>query len=192
MLRLKDLFDDNSRLIFNMEIASDWATSAVKTEIDYRLLTVYAEKPIDKTLAKDTEAAIRQKIYHVLLSKAYELDTLYKTTIQEYAPLENYNMTESWTDTMNGTSHGSSEDTTTTYNSDTKRATGGNTADGTVNNTSTHSATRFGNLGVTTSQQMLMSERDVAHFDFIEYVCNIINSYVCSCFWRGEDDNYSI
>lgn len=189
MLRLKELFDDSDRLIFNMDINAAWATPAIKTEIDYRLLTVYADKPIDLTIAKETPSNIRNKIYHVLTSKAYELNTLYNTTMLDYNPIENYNMTENWTDTLSGTSHGSSEDTTTTYNSDVKRATGGNTADGSVNNTSTHTATRAGNLGVTTSQQMLQSERDVAHFDFITYICDIINAYICSGFWRCNDED---
>lgn len=48
-----------------------------------------------------------------------------------------------------------------------------------VNDTLTHNLTRTGNIGVTTSQQMLESERQVALFDFVKIVSHDIIKNIC-------------
>ena len=47
--------------------------------------------------------------------------------------------------------------------------------------TTTHKFTRSGNIGVTTSQQMLESERDIAMFNFIAIVAHDIIKSICIC-----------
>ena len=49
--------------------------------------------------------------------------------------------------------------------------------------TTTHKFTRSGNVGVTTSQQMLESERDIAMFNFIGIVAHDIIKSVCICIY---------
>lgn len=48
-----------------------------------------------------------------------------------------------------------------------------------VNDTLTHNLTRTGNIGVTTSQQMIESERQVALFDFVKIVAHDIIKTIC-------------
>ena len=47
--------------------------------------------------------------------------------------------------------------------------------------------TRKGNIGVTTSQQMIMSEREVRNFSVIKVICGDLISYLCS---RVLEDEY--
>ena len=49
--------------------------------------------------------------------------------------------------------------------------------------TTTHKFTRSGNIGVTTSQQMLESERDIALFNFIGIVAHDIIKSICICIY---------
>ena len=49
--------------------------------------------------------------------------------------------------------------------------------------TTTHELTRSGNIGVTTSQQMLESERDIAMFNFIGIVAHDIIKSICICIY---------
>ena len=51
------------------------------------------------------------------------------------------------------------------------------------NGTTTHKFTRSGNIGVTTSQQMLESERDIAMFNFIGIVAHDIIKSICICIY---------
>lgn len=49
--------------------------------------------------------------------------------------------------------------------------------------TTNHKFTRSGNIGVTTSQQMLESERDIAMFNFIGIVAHDIIKSICICIY---------
>ena len=49
--------------------------------------------------------------------------------------------------------------------------------------TTTHKFTRSGNVGVTTSQQMLESERNIAMFNFIGIVAHDIIKSICICIY---------
>ena len=51
------------------------------------------------------------------------------------------------------------------------------------NGNTTHKFTRSGNVGVTTSQQMLESERDIAMFNFIGIVAHDIIKSICICIY---------
>ena len=53
----------------------------------------------------------------------------------------------------------------------------------TSTDTITHNFTRHGNIGVTTSQQMLESEREVAMFNFIGIVAHDIIKSICICLY---------
>ena len=49
--------------------------------------------------------------------------------------------------------------------------------------TTKHEFKRTGNIGVTTSQQMLESERDIAMFNFIGIVAHDIIKSICICIY---------
>lgn len=140
-------------------------------------------------------------------SHKYEYDKLVDTLSLEYNPIENYSMTEKGTDTrtpnITQTNRGVNTNTVgvdtsittgkTTFDksdsfiNDTKTTnTGTNTDTQDINTTVTtagnekivHEFTRSGNIGVTTSQQMIESERQLAMFSvvdlFVKAIADII------------------
>lgn len=140
-------------------------------------------------------------------SHKYEYDKLVDTLSLEYNPIENYSMTEKGTDTrtpnITQTNKGTNTNTAgvdtaittgkTTFDksdsfiNDTKTTnTGTNTDTQDINTTVTtagneknvHELTRSGNIGVTTSQQMIQSERELAMFSvvdlFVKAIADII------------------
>ena len=140
-------------------------------------------------------------------SHKHEYDKLVDTLSLEYNPIENYSMTEKGTDTrtpnITQTNKGVNTNTVgvdtsittgkTTFNksdsfiNDTKTTnTGTNTDTQDINTTVTtagtektvHEFTRSGNIGVTTSQQMIESERQLAMFSvvdlFVKAIADII------------------
>lgn len=140
-------------------------------------------------------------------SHKYEYDKLVDTLSLEYNPIENYSMVEKGTDTrtpnITQTNKGKN---TNTVGLDTSITTGKTTFDksdsfindskttNTGTNTDTqdidttvttagnektvHEFTRSGNIGVTTSQQMIQSERELAMFSvvdmFVKAIADII------------------
>lgn len=140
-------------------------------------------------------------------SHKYEYDKLVDTLSLEYNPIENYSMTETGTDTripnITQTNKGINTNTVgvdtsittgkTTFDksdsfiNDTKTTnTGTNTDTQDINTTVTtagnektvHEFTRSGNIGVTTSQRMIESERQLAMFSvvdlFVKAIADII------------------
>lgn len=125
----------------------------------------------------------------------------------EYAPLENYDRYEHWTDdgTNTGTvkdegkthgestSDGQSDEYVTTYDSDTlhldreSKDHSEATSDGTTGNTNTrdlkdnsiHDGRMHGNIGVTTSQQMLEAELKIDEWNLYEHIADIYVRELC-------------
>lgn len=122
----------------------------------------------------------------------------------EYNPLENYDRFEDWTDDGeqtskstsksdskgNDTSSGSTTNSRSAYDaegfsdhdkseskteSDTSTETNAE-ADGEQKNKSHHIGRLHGNIGVTTSQQMLQSELDIAEWNLIQHITDIFLS----------------
>ena len=121
----------------------------------------------------------------------------------EYAPLENYDRHEDWTDTLDsdgtsrttGTNDTSTDGTVTTdvsaYDSNgyqpKEKVTTSETIDNdtTENNTSTldnegvHTGRIHGNIGVTTSQQMLESELDLGYWNIYSRITDMFLKEFC-------------
>lgn len=187
-MKLYDLFT-NGRLVRDMSLSDEatWCTPAVRAEVDNRLMKDYSNKEISCSYDYMSKEDIKKIIVHTLNSRTYELNGLYQSTIQEYNPIENYRMTETGADGATSTASGDNTTAVTTYDSGTLRDTQKDTNNANSQTNTTHTLTRSGNIGVTTSQQMLQSERDIVQFDFIGHVANIINDAVCSSFWDSED-----
>ena len=160
------------------------------------------------TSQKDVQNAYQEFVKLVkshLLLNSYKYSGLYKTTLLEYNPIENYSMTETGTDTRTpnltttDTSNiGSQANSTTSTDSvspyDTQTFTDSNKTVVSENNgaredsntktetgteTTKHDFKRSGNIGVTTSQQMLESERKVVNFTFLKIVFRNIIDGTC-------------
>lgn len=121
----------------------------------------------------------------------YTWNRLATTLTAEYNPIENYDRMEEWqdssinnshyTNSTNNTSNGSTKEQVYGYNNlntpadnsaSTSASTSADTSDGSGNTTSTGSrkGRAHGNIGVTTTQEMLESERRVAMFNFYDAV----------------------
>ena len=133
----------------------------------------------------------------------------YNALMTQYAPLENYNMTEDEDNTIidDATTHitgdATNNVTSTTgsrsvygYNSSSpvpSESDSGSTStdtDMTTDYDNTHTIdrtlTRHGNIGVTTSQQMLQSELELRSYKFFEEVYKDIDSVLCLMVYDGE------
>lgn len=149
-------------------------------------------------------------------TKWEKIVTAYNT---EYDPLENYRMNENGTnntDTTNKTTFVGNGSTTTSNTSqsiesatpydsteynDRNKIVGSDTVEGstssnnTQNTTATdknvHSLTRYGNIGVTTSQQMLQAEFDVRQYvPLLEYFKDIAQHILLNTYYERQN-NYN-
>ena len=110
-------------------------------------------------------------------------DKLYDTTQLDYNPIENYDRQEESSSSNAGTSSGSTTVTNsnTAYNSNTFTDTAQSNTSG---NNQSNSAGSFrsrihGNIGVTTSQQMVEAQRQVVQFCMTQYIIDDFISRFC-------------
>lgn len=150
-------------------------------------------------------------------------EELYKTTIQDYNPIYNYDRTEETTDTRSGTrklsedtssntkqngdtritdtSSDTSEHTTSADNSDTYEPgykdissredtqasesssrvdmTGDRAVDETTGETYTHKMRAYGNVGVTTTQDMLEAQRKIVRYNIYDEIADSFKTEFC-------------
>lgn len=150
-------------------------------------------------------------------------DELYKTTVQEYNPIYNYDRTEETTDTRSGTrslsedtssntkqngdtsvtdtSSDSSEHTISADNSDSYEpgykdvssrqdsqasessnrvdVTGDRAVDETTRETYSHKLRAYGNIGVTTTQEMLEAQRTVVRYNVYNEIADSFKEEFC-------------
>ena len=103
-------------------------------------------------------------------------DKLYATTVLQYNPIENYDRNELSTSKNWGGSSGSTTTTgsSTAYNSYTFKDTGKSISSGSNTSSSdgTYNSRVHGNIGVTTTQQMIEQERRSVEFCMTEYIIN--------------------
>ena len=134
---------------------------------------------------------IKQHLTHFCESHFYKWDKLQKTLKIEYNPVENYDRNETWTDAGNAGTQGTQTNNLLTTNSaapfneselsprEQNADTGTVGTIGSSNFSNTHNGRSHGNIGVTTTQEMIDQERRVAEFnlykviaaDFIEEFC---------------------
>lgn len=108
---------------------------------------------------------------------------MYRTTLFEYNPLWNVDadITESSSGSNSGTSGGTDTQSVAGYNSSTmvdhtKDTTSGSTSG---NWSETHSTRRTGNIGVTSSQELLERERSVSQFNIYKYIVDSFKKRFC-------------
>lgn len=126
-------------------------------------------------------------------------EKLEKTLHYKYDPISNYDRTEEWTDVNSGTVRNSSNSNGKSAGADTKKVAGYNsetlvTAEGTStevnssiesrveaekNDNGKRSGHVFGNIGVTTTQQMIDAERRVSEFNISDYIIDSFKRRFC-------------
>lgn len=195
MKKLIDIFvnDEHDNPVLISAIAfpetATWDDITVTKAIDERIRLCFSEKPISPAFQSMDKLDILQAMGDFLSGKEYELNGLYETTHFEYDPIANYDMTESSRDEDRATTGGESTESSTSFDSTTQKDIGKTVSSGTANNTNIHSLQRSGNIGVTSSQQLIEAQRGVLTFDFIQYVADLINENFCSAFWIPDRDH---
>ena len=135
----------------------------------------------------------------------YKWDKLYKTTLLEYNPIENYDRTETRTLTSqaSGSATAGGSDTTSASGSSSEKTAGfnsspnslvdkgsneteseatteyGRTNSETYNKADTENVRTHGNIGVTTTQQMTEQERNIANFNIYDIITNDFKQRFC-------------
>lgn len=123
---------------------------------------------------------------------------LYETTLFCYDPISNYDRTEEWDDTNEETENqtgsgsnsgnGNSMHNVGAYNNEMQKATEDTaTSSSSYNGTGSketkktvkHRARIFGNIGVTTTQEMIEAERRVVSFDIFGIIANEFRQQFC-------------
>lgn len=117
----------------------------------------------------------------------------------EYNPIENYDRHEEWNDSSSSESNGNSSDTSSassetdtsvsTFDSDkfhpdgksnsSQSARSSGTDSSNTSEKSSHSGHTHGNIGVTTSQQMLEAELDLQEWNLYEHISDIFVRELC-------------
>lgn len=126
-------------------------------------------------------------------------EKLLKTTQYEYNPIYNFDRTEEYTDekesktVSEGTLENHGTDTENRYgaafnstdpvftNKIEQTAGSGNSSTGNIDNSETlkHKARLYGNIGVTTTQQMIVAEREVVKFNIMDYIIDSFKKRFC-------------
>ena len=213
-MKLKDLmiaYKNNNKTLIPSDYISSWSEKYHKNAVTYDEYFTYYEKNRILNLENDniSESMLlvfsESRILGCLLDNEYKYTTLYNTIIQEYNPIHNYDSISETTTiygemkntSQNGeiNSTNTSIDSTTTFLSNTENEKQKNINTSTVSpttsstNIGTHTDTiskkTSGNIGVTTTAQLLSGERQLALFSFFKVVFEDIINALCLDFYEG-------
>ena len=109
---------------------------------------------------------------------AYMMQTLFYSMVYKYNPIHNYDRNSTIQRKANSSSGGTVTASSTAFNSDSFKDTGKSTSTGTASGGETITETVSGNIGVTSTQQMLEQQRNIAEFKWYDVVSNdFINKF---------------
>ena len=128
---------------------------------------------------------------------------LYNTTTIEYDPISNYDRNEEWEDTAHQSAQGNSNNTSNTDGTDTERIKAfndetlsdaaqnvtknvnidTNVSSNTIDGSNKRKGRAWGNIGVTTTQQMLQAERETVQFNIYDYIATDFCNKFCLGVW---------
>lgn len=176
------------------KISLEWFTIDIAINLDTEL---YYEKSTEKYISTlyqnllekfDDEAALEKVAENIVMKFRTNWDKIYEAYFAtNYKPLENYSMTEK-----------ENIGTEIRVNNDVdNKIYGFNSVEGSNSSKSSNSVvtssdfnenkrelTRQGNIGVTTSQQMLTSELELREYNFFEKILADIDSVICLSTYR--------
>lgn len=145
-------------------------------------------------LFKDYMETSVNMLASIIINKyADKWNRLYKAYVEEeYKALDNYKMVESGTDKestkitntqeTNGKGYGFNSSTAVNVADNSQESTTTGALD---DNVKQHNFTRSGNIGVTTSQQMLQSELDLRNnYDFFNHIFIDVDNIMCSLYYN--------
>ena len=109
---------------------------------------------------------------------AYMMQKLFESQNYSYNPIHNYDRNSKISRIANSSSGGTLTDSQTAFNTDTFKDTGKRTSSETASGGETVTEETSGNIGVTSTQQMLEQERQVALFKWYDIVSDdFINKF---------------
>lgn len=173
--------------LFDLGLHLAWLTEVKANELDVDYyLNHSGEKcisPLYRRLIEFNDATALNQVTKIVATKFIDnWNKIYEAYTTEYQPLENYRMVENEkvkSKVVNtvGTNAGSYG-----FNSDEVQPTNElhstSTTEGSKDDND-RDLTRSGNIGVTTSQQMLQSELDLRTYKFYDQVMNDIDTVLC-------------
>lgn len=182
--KLKELISDDSDGLFHRIQRLgffQWLTESLAGDLDTEYLYLHSG---DKTISPLLEHSSLDKVASIIVSKfGDKWNRLYDAFITRvYNPIENYSMTE--IEKTNSKVKVTSSGTSGTYgfNSDTSVPTGESSTETTSEGNADDNRrelTRSGNIGVTTSQQMLQSELELRKWNFANMLFDDVDS-ICA------------
>lgn len=173
--------------LFDLGLHLAWLTEVKANELDVDYyLNHSGEKcisPLYRRLIEFNDATALNEITKIVATKFIDnWNNIYKAYTTEYKPLENYNMIENEKIKSKVKNTVASASDTYGFNSDTSVPTGKVESESITEGSkddNDRDLTRHGNIGVTTSQQMLQSELDLRTYKFYEQVMNDIDTVLC-------------
>lgn len=90
-----------------------------------------------------------------------------------YDPISNYDRHETWDTTGESEVSGTSTNKVSAYNNNTLVDDNSNTSGSTAESATNRTGRAWGNIGITTSQQMLQSELDLASWNLYEHITDV-------------------
>ena len=182
-LMLATLYNFDKTIFDGMELPDNLSN----TDFINLLMAQYGEMPLLYTYPP----LLKSLITTWSNTSQYTWKHLAETLKAEYNPIENYDRTEEYTDVFTGSTSANSgyktsetgSNKTQVYgynqlttpaddstNSSTSASDSASNSTGTSTSTNTKDGRVHGNIGVTTTQQMLQSERDVAMFNIYDVI----------------------
>lgn len=181
-------------------ITGKWIESIDLLALDNYLNVNCGDKKIFSTIEKMDDVNRLVYLSNLFSLYAYTLDGLFDTISYEYNPIENYSMVEENAfgnqkatfnagkrkDTYTNTNKVSPFDSENFVNND--NADGTNSSDSYTDISTTdeykNTLTRKGNIGVTTTQEMIISQRKVVNFQFFKEVQKILENEILLGVWE--------
>lgn len=110
-------------------------------------------------------------------------EELYKTTQYEYNPIWNKDgtITETYDDKAVTSNIGTRQ--TTGYNDDTFVDRDRDSASGNANTSGKRTRIEQGNIGITSTQQLIKEQREIVDFNIIEIIASDFRKYYCLMVW---------
>lgn len=117
----------------------------------------------------------------------YTWEKLWETTQFEYDPISNYDRTENWTDKRTIKAKNTPK-STITYSDNgyenaglitTQKVENGGTNESESTDDVTRNGRAYGNIGITTTQQMIEQEREISRFNIIDMIIDSFKERFC-------------
>lgn len=207
LLTVSGLIDWDETVLEDMDLCVDYSRVITEPSEKFKFYSgmensrakekVMYECGMLECLHQDPET-FKKAVCQWVSANSYRWTRLFQTTLYEYDAISNYDRTEEWEETdeeheaQNGEGSNNGNSTAThnvgAYNNDMQKA-GEDVSEGSSsynatgskdsNKTRRHRARMFGNIGVTTTQEMIEAERRVVSFDIADIIAKEFRQQFC-------------